>query len=48
MILNEYICSAIIGHWRNGASYDEIKIATGLQYWQIEKVITEYQKTWQQ
>lgn len=42
--MTEYEKAAIIGYWRSGASYDEIVTVTGLLYWKIEKVITEYQK----
>ncbi|HXR85050.1 MAG TPA: hypothetical protein VN722_12110 [Hanamia sp.] len=41
--LDQYEIAAIIGYWRSGASYDEISSVTGLFYWIIEKIITQYQ-----
>ena len=42
--MTQYEISAIIGHWRNGASILEICGATGLMDYQIEKVIKDYEQ----
>lgn len=35
--------SAIIGHWRNGAKYEQISWVTGIDYYTVEKIITDYE-----
>lgn len=37
--------SAIIGHWRNGASIREIADATGLKRILIAKIIKDYESS---
>ena len=39
----EHIISAIIGHWRNGASVLEIKSITEVPISVISKIISEYE-----
>lgn len=39
----EHIISAIIGHWRNGASFSEINNATGVPISIIKKLILFYE-----
>jgi len=46
-LLNKYEKAAIIGYWRSGATSEQISVITGFFFWQIEKVISEYQnKKW--
>jgi len=42
IVINEHIQSAVIGHWRNGATIAEIIRATGLFYLVIVKIIQNY------
>ena len=42
--MTQYEISAIIGHWRNGASYEAMCYCSGLQYFQIKNIIDDYIK----
>lgn len=40
--MNEYYIAAIIGFWRQGASYMEIAYIMGTYVFLIEKIINDY------
>jgi len=42
--MNTELKSAVIGHWRNGATLTEICAATDLYYLVIKKIIVIYEK----
>ena len=42
--MTQYEISAIIGHWRNGASLLEISLVTGYSNFEIEKVIKNHER----
>lgn len=37
--------SAIIGYWRCGAILEQICVITGIAFWKIDKIITDYKNT---
>jgi len=41
--MTQYEISAIIGHWRNGATLLEISLVTGYSNFEIEKIIKDYE-----
>ena len=41
--MTQYEISAIIGHWRNGATLIEISLVTGYSNFEIEKIIKDYE-----
>ena len=42
--MTEYEKSALIGHWRNGASIEMIALIMEISEAQVEKIISDYLK----
>lgn len=42
--LSRYKRAAIIGHWRNGSTLEQIAVATGVEYERVKITIENYFK----
>jgi hypothetical protein len=42
--MDKYLIAAIKGYWRMGATIEEIIGVTGLKYWELEYLFSEFQK----
>lgn len=43
-LIDEKTKAAIIGHWRGGATLEQIIVATYILYWKVKEIIDEYKE----